>query len=79
MHYTSFRITDTQDGRYAVEDQSGFVLEGLTKTQARKLKAYLLKLAAEAARPAATTPENEEKMNLAKSRGQQVRPQEVNH
>jgi hypothetical protein len=47
MADTSFRITDTKDGRYAVEDERGFVLEGLTKTQADRLKAYLLKLQAD--------------------------------
>ena len=31
MADAAFRITDTQDGRFAVEDEKGFVLERLTK------------------------------------------------
>jgi hypothetical protein len=59
----TFRVTDTQDGRYAVEDERGFVLEGLTRTQAKRLKAYLLKLRAEAARPETAKPINGERLH----------------
>jgi hypothetical protein len=74
LSYTTFRVTDTQDGRYAVEDERGFVLEGLTRTQAKRLKAYLLKLRAEAARPAAATPINGGE-DQSRRAGPQVPPQ----
>jgi hypothetical protein len=45
MNKPAFRMTDTQDGRYAVEDSEGFVLAGLTRNQARTLRDYLLKQA----------------------------------
>jgi hypothetical protein len=76
LSYTTFRVTDTQDGRYAVEDERGFVLEGLTRTQAKRLKAYLLKLRAEAARPAAATPINAGE-DQSRRVGPQVPPQAV--
>jgi hypothetical protein len=41
IHYTSFRITDTQDGRYAVEDERGFVLEGAHQDPSQKVEGLL--------------------------------------
>jgi hypothetical protein len=70
MTETAFRITDTQDGRFAVEDEKGFVLEGLTKNQADRLKAYLGKMKGEIDKlkpqqEAVKTPDAIELMDLA--------------
>ena len=80
LNYTAFRVTDTQDGRYAVEDERGFVMEGLTRSQAKRLKAYLLKMKAQIdqikreaqgresdAKVAVATPEEREKIKAGEA------------